>query len=164
MLLSYTTLFYSEVKQNEERTLYFQLNLAIVLELKITLTEGGNTMKVIKVAKIAREPNSGKLFTGIVTVQPVIGKELSKNLVMAKVNFGPGVRNKFHSHSSEQILIVTKGKGIVATEKEQKLSSWGILFLSHRVRNTGMVQQMVLSSRTFTSCPLRARRRNWKTR
>ncbi len=77
-------------------------------------------MKVIKVAKIAREPNSGKLFTGIVTVQPVIGKELSKNLVMAKVNFGPGVRNKFHSHSSEQILIVTKGKGIVATEKEQK--------------------------------------------
>ena len=77
-------------------------------------------MKVIKVAKIARKPNSGKLFTGTVTVQPVIGEELSKNLVMAKVSFGPGVRNKFHRHSSEQILIVTKGKGIVATEKEQK--------------------------------------------
>ena len=42
-------------------------------------------MKVIKVAKIARKPNSGKLFTGTVTVQPVIGEELSKNLVMAKV-------------------------------------------------------------------------------
>ena len=77
-------------------------------------------MKVIKVAKIAREPNSGKLFTGTVMMQPVIGKELSKNLVIAKISFGPGVRNKFHSHSSEQILIVTKGKGIVATEKEQK--------------------------------------------
>ena len=77
-------------------------------------------MQVIKVAKIKKAPNSGKLFTGTVTMQPVIGKDLSKNLVMAMVNFGPGVRNKFHSHSSEQILIVTKGKGIVATEKEQK--------------------------------------------
>ena len=77
-------------------------------------------MKVIRVGKVKKEPSSGKLFTGPVTVQPVIGKELSKNLVIAKVNFGPGVRNKFHSHSSEQILIVTKGKGIVATEKEQK--------------------------------------------
>jgi quercetin dioxygenase-like cupin family protein len=101
----------SQIKRNQKY---------VVLELKIILSEGGNTMKVIKVAKIAREPNSGKLFTGIVTVQPVIGKHLSKNLVIAKVSFGPGVRNKFHSHSSEQILIVTKGKGIVATEKELK--------------------------------------------
>ncbi len=91
-----------------------------MLELKITLSEGGNTMKVIKVAKTVRVPNFGKLFTGSVIIQPIIGKELSKNIVIAKVTFGPGVRNKFHSHSSEQILIVTKGKGIVATEKEQK--------------------------------------------
>jgi quercetin dioxygenase-like cupin family protein len=77
-------------------------------------------MKVIRVGKVKKEPHSGKLFTETVTMQPVIGKELSKNLVIANVNFGPGVRNKFHSHSSEQILIVTKGKGIVATEKEQK--------------------------------------------
>ena len=77
-------------------------------------------MKVIKVAKTVRVPNFGKLFTGSVIIQPIIGKELSKNIVIAKVTFGPGVRNKFHSHSSEQILIVTKGKGIVATEKEQK--------------------------------------------
>jgi quercetin dioxygenase-like cupin family protein len=30
------------------------------------------------------------------------------------------VRNKFHSHSDEQILIITSGKGIIATETEQK--------------------------------------------
>ena len=36
-----------------------------------------------------------------------------------QVNFGIGVRNKFHSHTLEQVLIVTEGKGIVATEKEQ---------------------------------------------
>ena len=54
-------------------------------------------------------------------IEPIIGKELSKNMVIAKVTFQPGVRNKFLiTHSSEQIFIVTKGKGIVATEKEQK--------------------------------------------
>jgi 4-carboxymuconolactone decarboxylase len=29
------------------------------------------------------------------------------------------VRNKFHANDSEQILIVTTGRGIVATEKEE---------------------------------------------
>jgi quercetin dioxygenase-like cupin family protein len=77
-------------------------------------------LKLIRVGKVKKEPHSGKLFTGPVTMQPIIGKELNGDLIIAQVNFGPGVRNKFHSHSSEQILIVTKGKGIVATENEQK--------------------------------------------
>ena len=77
-------------------------------------------MKLIRVGKVKKEPHSGKLFTGPVTMQPIIGKELNCDLIIAQVNFGPGVRNKFHSHSSEQILIVTKGNGIVATENEQK--------------------------------------------
>jgi quercetin dioxygenase-like cupin family protein len=44
-------------------------------------------------------------------------KELNVNIV----NFGKGVRNKFHAHDSEQILIVTAGKGIVATEEEERV-------------------------------------------
>lgn len=35
------------------------------------------------------------------------------------VRFGRGVRNKFHRHSSDQILLVTEGSGIVATETEE---------------------------------------------
>jgi quercetin dioxygenase-like cupin family protein len=35
------------------------------------------------------------------------------------LNFGLGVRNRFHSHTQQQVLILTDGKGIVATEKEQ---------------------------------------------
>jgi quercetin dioxygenase-like cupin family protein len=93
--------------------------------LKIILPEGGNILKVIRVGKVKKEPHSGKLFTGPVTMQPIIGKELNGDLIMAQVNFGLGVRNKFHSHSSEQILIVTKGKGIVAMEKEQKTVAVG---------------------------------------
>ena len=57
-------------------------------------------MKVIKVNQVTKEPHSGKLFTGMVTMQPIIGKELNSDLVISQVNFGPGVRNKFHSHSS----------------------------------------------------------------
>jgi len=45
------------------------------------------------------------------------------------VNFGKGVRNKLHTHDSEQILIVTAGKGIVATGKEQKTVTAGDVIL-----------------------------------
>jgi quercetin dioxygenase-like cupin family protein len=76
-------------------------------------------MKVIKVAKVAKESHPGPMFTGLVTMQPIVDSELSKEFRIAQVNFGRGVRNKFHSHTFEQVLIVTEGKGIVATEKEQ---------------------------------------------
>lgn len=76
-------------------------------------------MKVFKTVQIKKEPSKSPLFTGPVTTQEVIGTELSKNIFVRQVNFAPGVRNKFHSHSLEQILIVSEGKGIVATDKEE---------------------------------------------
>jgi quercetin dioxygenase-like cupin family protein len=76
-------------------------------------------MKVIKTIQITKEPSKSPLFTGPVTMQQIIGTDLSKNFSLRQVNFSPGVRNKFHSHSGEQILIVTEGKGIVATDKEE---------------------------------------------
>jgi len=45
------------------------------------------------------------------------------------VNFGKGVRNKFHTHDYEQILIVTAGKGIVATDKEECIITTGDVVL-----------------------------------
>jgi 4-carboxymuconolactone decarboxylase len=76
-------------------------------------------MKVIKVAQVAKESQVNRLFTGPVTMQPIIGADLSKNFLIQQVNFSKGIRNKFHSHSIEQVLIVTEGKGIVATDKEE---------------------------------------------
>ncbi len=76
-------------------------------------------MKVINVAQVAKEGAVSKLFTGPVTMQVIVGTELSRNFLIRQVNFGRGVRNKFHSHTIEQILIVTEGKGIVATDKEE---------------------------------------------
>ena len=76
-------------------------------------------MKVTKVAQVAREPQVTPLFTGSVTMQSIVGAELSRKFSISQVNFSSGVRNKFHSHTIEQILIVTEGKGIVATDNEE---------------------------------------------
>jgi 4-carboxymuconolactone decarboxylase len=76
-------------------------------------------MRLIKVDQVTKEPWADKLFTGPVTLQAIIGNDLSKNFLIQQVNFSKGVRNKFHTHSTEQILIVTEGEGIVATDKEE---------------------------------------------
>ena len=76
-------------------------------------------MHVINMNEAPKASRVSPLFTGKdVTVQPLIPEGGDYN--MSIVNFGKGIRNKFHTHESDQILIVTKGKGIVATEQEQR--------------------------------------------
>jgi quercetin dioxygenase-like cupin family protein len=77
-------------------------------------------MKVIEVSQVPAEAAGGRLFTGPVTRQPLIRGEQSKQFVMSQINFSAGVRNKFHAHTSDQVLIVTSGKGICATEQEER--------------------------------------------
>jgi quercetin dioxygenase-like cupin family protein len=76
-------------------------------------------MKIFKVNQVNKEPTTSAMFTGPVTMQTFVGPELSKRFLIRQVNFDKGVRNKFHTHSIEQILIVTEGKGIVATDAEE---------------------------------------------
>jgi quercetin dioxygenase-like cupin family protein len=85
-------------------------------------------MKVVKTGQVSKEPFPNPIFTGSdVTRQTLLPD--SKDFNAAIVNFGQGVRNKLHTHDSEQILIVTAGKGIVATEKEQKTVTAGDIIL-----------------------------------
>jgi quercetin dioxygenase-like cupin family protein len=47
------------------------------------------------------------------------------------VTFGPGARLNFHTHTFEQILYVTEGRGIVATkEKEQVVTSGEVIYIA----------------------------------
>ncbi len=81
-------------------------------------------MKIVKMAQIPREPLINPLFTSEdVTHQSIVSD--SKELSVGIVNFGRGVRNRFHSHDGDQILIVNAGTGIVATEKEKREVSAG---------------------------------------
>ena len=77
-------------------------------------------MKVIRIAEVQKEPFGSSIFTSEdVTKQAIIPD--SQEYDINQVNFGRGVRLKFHAHDSEQILIVTAGKGMVVTEQEKKL-------------------------------------------
>jgi quercetin dioxygenase-like cupin family protein len=81
-------------------------------------------MKIEKMSDIPKTNVVKPLFTGPVTDQ-MFFDDGCKDLKIGIVNFGLGVRNKFHTHPKDQILIVTEGKGIVATEAEEREVSAG---------------------------------------
>ena len=78
-------------------------------------------MQLIKLNQVPKISRAGNFFTGEpITAQPIATEEMGKTLDMALVNFGKGVRTKFHTHpTSDQVLIVTGGKGRVGTKKEE---------------------------------------------
>ncbi len=57
------------------------------------------------------------LFTGEVSRQPLAPE--SGDFSISVVTFPAGVRNKFHIHESDQVLIVTDGEGLVVTDDER---------------------------------------------
>ena len=76
-------------------------------------------MEIVTLSQVPEKPLVNPLFTShdVTDQTPFVG---GKDLKMGIVNFGPGVRNKFHIHTGDQILIVTKGRGIVATEAGER--------------------------------------------
>jgi quercetin dioxygenase-like cupin family protein len=88
---------------------------------------GGN-MQVVRISDADKEAFAGALFTGSDVTRQVLLPD-SKEYNFNVVNFGKGVRNKFHAHDHEQILIVTAGKGIIATEEVEKMITVGDIVL-----------------------------------
>jgi quercetin dioxygenase-like cupin family protein len=81
-------------------------------------------MRVVKISEGRKEPYSSPLFTGSNVTRQILFPD-SKEYTVNVVNFGKGVRNKFHAHETEQILIVTSGKGMIATETQKKVITVG---------------------------------------
>ena len=54
------------------------------------------------------------------TRQEVITDTQSENFRCNVVNFSPGATTGWHAHDSDQILVVTAGRGIVANETEER--------------------------------------------
>jgi quercetin dioxygenase-like cupin family protein len=86
-------------------------------------------VKVVKISELPREPAISPLFTGEVFRQTLVDPAESQNFNFSMVNFSAGSRNKFHQHTSDQILIVTEGSGVVATEQEERSVSEGDVIL-----------------------------------
>ncbi len=87
-------------------------------------------MIVVKMAEVPAEPAVGSLFTGNpVTRQAVFQPGDSRSFNFGVVSFSAGSRNKFHTHTSDQLLIVTEGTGTVATAHEQRTVTVGDVIL-----------------------------------
>ena len=66
-----------------------------------------------------RRADARDIFVGQAETQTVIGAE-ARDLHLTEVTFRDGARNKLHTHTTDQILVVTAGEGILATEREQR--------------------------------------------
>ena len=75
-------------------------------------------MKVVRISDIEAQETTDKIFRGNVSIQRIIGKS-EDELRVIMVNFSPGGVNVFHTHTFDQILYVTEGTGIVATDNEK---------------------------------------------
>ena len=87
-------------------------------------------MKVVKLSEVQSESVSTPLFTGgdISRQTPFAAGELT-NFNFGVVNFSAGSRNKMHRHTSDQILIITEGTGVVATPGDEQTVTEGDVIL-----------------------------------
>jgi len=84
-------------------------------------------MKLIKKGsspKVDRS-NAPIFYGGKVTGETIVGEGASKYFNFNQVNFAAGAKNHFHTHTSDQILFATHGKGIVANEREELVMEAG---------------------------------------
>ena len=75
-------------------------------------------MKVVKLSEVPSEAVNTPLFTGgDVSRQTPFAAGRLTNMNFGVVSFGAGARNKMHRHTSDQILIITEGTGVVRPPK-----------------------------------------------
>src|ERR1051325_5518687 len=65
----------------------------------------------------ARTPGTSGIFIGQVSRQALHANE---QYSVAEVAFAPGGRTKWHTHTFHQVLVITEGRGVVATEEEER--------------------------------------------
>jgi quercetin dioxygenase-like cupin family protein len=75
-------------------------------------------MRIVRKGK--EERTTAPIFRGEVYRTGMVGEEQTKQLHLGVVRFAPGGKNVFHTHTYDQVLYITEGEGIVATEKEEQ--------------------------------------------
>ena len=84
-------------------------------------------LKITRPSEVEPQESSGALFTDTVSRQGLAPG--SEDFNVNNIIFGKGVRNKFHTHESDQILIANSGTGVVATENERVVVEAGDVIL-----------------------------------
>jgi quercetin dioxygenase-like cupin family protein len=75
----------------------------------------------VRVVHIGRPPpaeQQGPLFDGRVLAQPLVADE-ARVLRLGAITFVDGARTRLHHHDFDQVVVVTEGRGILATANEE---------------------------------------------
>ena len=90
-------------------------------------------MQVFNMDKMEKPSAEGNpMFVGDVRAQRMITPDISDHLRIGNVIFSPGARTKLHTHESDQVIIVTGGKGILATkEVENEVTLGDVVHVPH---------------------------------
>ena len=87
-------------------------------------------MKILNIVDVKEDENKSNLYIGEVSRKPLINEKLSSEIRVGMVTFTAGAKNTWHTHTIDQVLYVTGGKGIVATEGEEVIATPGtIIFI-----------------------------------
>ena len=83
-------------------------------------------MKVFNMDKMEKaQAGDNPMFVGKVNTQRMVTPDLSDHMLIGNVIFSPGARTKLHTHESDQVIVVTGGKGILATKEVENEVSLG---------------------------------------
>jgi len=76
-------------------------------------------MNVVRKADSPEVPATAPIFVGTVHSRPMITREMDEAVTVTLVRFSDGGKNKRHTHTADQILYITEGDGIVASESHE---------------------------------------------
>jgi quercetin dioxygenase-like cupin family protein len=86
-------------------------------------------VRVLKMDRKDRTRSVAEIFSGEVETLTAVGGEHSPHLRLSEIHFKDGARNRWHIHTTDQILVCTEGEGTIATETEQHELVPGIVAL-----------------------------------
>ena len=124
-------------------------------------------MRVVKLNALPEEPLGEATpiagWTGgsvTRTRQTIIPDNASDDYRCSVVNFSPGATTGWHAHTCDQILVVTAGSGIVATEHEEREITVGeVVHIKAGEKHWhGAKQDTTLSHITITTTGSQSRR------
>ncbi len=125
-------------------------------------------MQVVKVNRRQAEPPDRPHFSGTVHMQHLVRSAEDGKPELIAVFFDPGARTIPHVHSTDQVLHILEGEGIVATEQETRAVKPGDIAVIaagtwhwHGATKSGAMSHLSIkvSGPTRWDVPLR----DWKT-
>ena len=86
-------------------------------------------VRVVRVRPAGRMRATGEIFLGTVETQTVLPDDATDQHRVTEVAFHDGARTKLHTHTTDQVLVITAGAGVVGTPRERHEVSAGDVVL-----------------------------------